>query len=267
MLGSVLRRSLRDTARSFAWWTVGLIGFVALIVAVWPTVKSSPSIAKLHETYPEALKAFTSFGGEFDFGTPAGYLGSELFSFMVPLLLLIAGIGAGARAIAGEEEAGTLDLLLSTPISRMRVALEKLGAIALELVGLGAVLLLCLEVGTSAASMDVSFSHLAAATGSAVLLALAFGAIAFMVGAATGRRGWAIGVTSALGVATYLLNSLAPLVPALESFQPISPFYQYAASDPLRSGLSAGHALILLAIAAVAATLAPLLFDRRDLAV
>lgn len=267
MLRSVLGKSLRDIRRSFAWWAIGLVGVVALFVAVWPTVKSSPSIANLHETYPEALKAFASFGGEFDFGTPTGYLGTELFSLMVPLLLLIAAIGGGARAIAGEEESGTLDLLLSTPISRLRLAAEKLGALTIELISLGVVLLLSLEIGTSAASMDVPFGHLASATASAVLLALAFGAVAFLIGAATGRRGWAIGVTSALAVATYMLNSLAPLVPTLEPLQPLSPFYHYAASDPLRSGLEAGHALVLLAILAVAASVAPLLFDRRDLAV
>jgi len=267
MLGSVWSKSLRDIRRSFAWWTLGLIGFVALIIAVWPTVKASPSIAKLYENYPEALKAFTSFGGTVDYGTPAGYLGAELFSFMVPLLLLIAAIGAGSRAIAGEEESGTLDLLLSNPISRTRVAVEKLGALGAELVALGAVLLASLAVGAAAESMSISVGHLAAATLDAVLLALTFGAIAFLIGASTGRKGWAIGVTSALAVASYLLNSLAPLVPALKDIQPISPFYHYAVSDPLRSGLDAGHLLILIGILLAAAALAPLLFDRRDLAV
>ena len=38
-----------------------------------------------------------AFGGNLDYMSGAGYLGSELFSFMVPLLLLIAAIGAGAR--------------------------------------------------------------------------------------------------------------------------------------------------------------------------
>lgn len=267
MLGSVWSKSLRDIRRSFAWWTLGLIFFVALILAVWPTVKDSPSIAKLYESYPEALKAFTSFGGTVDYGTPAGYLGAELFSFMVPLLFLIAAIGAGARAIAGEEESGTLDLLLSNPVSRIRLALKKLGALGVELVALGIVLLASLAVGASVESMKIGVDHLAAATFDAVLLALCFGAIAFLVGSATGRRGWAIGGTSALAVAAYLLNSLAPLVPALKDIQPISPFYHYAASDPLSSGLDAGHIVVLLAILVVASALAPLAFDRRDLAV
>ncbi len=120
--GSVVRKTLRDVRRSFIWWSAGLVGLVGMIVAAWPTVRDNPALKRLHETFPKELQAFVSFGGEFDYSTPAGYLGSELFSFMVPLLLLVAAIGAGAGALAGEEERGTLDLLLANPISRVRLA-------------------------------------------------------------------------------------------------------------------------------------------------
>ena len=75
MTGSVFVRALRDAGRSLAWWTTGLVCYVGLIVAVWPSVRDNPALVKLHETYPETLKAFVSFGGEFDFGTATGYLG------------------------------------------------------------------------------------------------------------------------------------------------------------------------------------------------
>ena len=94
-----------------------------------PDDPGQPALDKLVDEYPEALKAFIGFGGGIDYATGAGYLGIELFSFMVPLLLLVAAIGAGARAIAGEEERGTMDLLLSNPIGRSRVVLEKGAAI------------------------------------------------------------------------------------------------------------------------------------------
>lgn len=267
MLSSVLAKSLRDIRRSFAWWVLGIVSYVALIVAVWPTVKDVPAIARLHNNFPQALKAFTSFGGQVDFGTPSGYLGAELFSLMVPLLLLVAAIGAGGRSLAGEEEAGTLDLLLASPISRRRLSIEKLAALAIEVLGLGVATLAALAISSSIAGMHIALRLLAAATASAVLLALTFGAIAFMLGASTGRRGRAVGVASALAVGAYLVNSLGSLVKGIESLRPISPFYHYSVSDPLRNGLQLGHALVLLAILALAAIAAVLLFDRRDLAV
>jgi ABC-2 type transport system permease protein len=264
VLGSVLLKSIRDLRRGFAWWALGLVGYVALIVSVYPTVRDNPELDELVESYPEALKAFIAFGGQFDFTSAAGYLGSELFSFMMPAIFLVASVGNGAGSIAGEEERGTLDLLLSAPLSRARIALEKLGAMCLELAGLGVVLWLALWIGAQAFSMHVSAGRLAAATALLVVLAIAYGAIAFMLAGATGRKGLAVGVTVALAVAAYLVNSLAGLVDALEPFQKVTPFYHYAASDPLHQGLDPWHTLFLLAAGAAASAVGVFLFGRRD---
>lgn len=266
MLHNVFSRTLLDVRRALAWWSLGLIGLAAMMIAVYPTVRDNPDLNKLVEDYPEALKAFIAFGGDVDYVSGAGYLGSELFSFMVPLLLLVAAIGAGARAIAGEEENGTLDLLLANPLSRRRLVLDKLEALAVEIVLLAAVLWLSLLVGVEVVGMDVSAAHLAAATTSAALLAVAFGAISLMVGAATGRRGIAIGVAATGAVAAYLVNSLATLVDFLEPIRGASPFYHYVASDPLRHGLALDHTGFLAALTLLAAALATLAFARHDLA-
>ena len=63
MLSSVFSKSLRDLRRSFAWWALGLAGYVALIVSVYPTIRDNPDLNKLVESYPEALKAFIAFVG------------------------------------------------------------------------------------------------------------------------------------------------------------------------------------------------------------
>ena len=115
--------------------------------------------------------------------------------------------------------------------------------------------------------MEVSLAHLAAATTSAVLLALAYGAIALLLGAATGRRALTVAVVAALAVAAFLVASLAPLVSVLDVAKEASPFYHYSASDPLRHGLAAVHALPLLALAAAAGLLAPFALERRDVGV
>lgn len=266
MLHSIALKSLRDMSRGFLWWSLGLIGFVALIVSVYPTVHSNPSLNKLAKDYPQALKAFIGFGGQVDYASAAGYLGIELFSLMVPLLLLVAAIGTGTGAIAGEEERGTLELLLANPVSRTRVVLEKAAALDAEVAGLGLVFWVALWIGARSVGMDISAERLAAATTGAVLLALAYGAIALLLGAATGKRALATGVTAAAAVAAYLVNGLAPLVHGLRNVQKLSPFYHYTASDPLRHGFAPAHVAVLVLIAAVATALAPVALGRRDVA-
>jgi ABC-2 type transport system permease protein len=265
MLRSVLLKTLRDTRQSLLWWSLGLVGLVAMLTSVYPSVRDNESMKKLVEQYPEALKAFIAFGGSVDYSSGAGYLGSELFSFMVPLLLLVAAIGAGARAIAGEEERGTLDLLLANPISRRRLVLEKLGALVAELALLAVVLWCALAVGAGAANMGIGLDKLAAATVDATLLALLFGVLALLVGCMSGRRAPAVAVPAAAAVAAYLVNALAAIVSWLEPVQKASPFYHYVAGDPLRHGFALGHSVLLLLAIAVVSALAPFAFAGRDL--
>jgi ABC-2 type transport system permease protein len=262
MLRSVLTKTIRDAARGLAWWSLGLLGFVLITVGFWPSVRDSPELAQFARNAPEVLKAFT--GGQLDFTSPVGYLEARVFALVAPLLLLVYAVGAGARAIAGEEEAGTLDLLLSLPLSRRRLALEKAAALALQLGALALVLLVFIVAVAEAVSMDVSAWRIAAAVLTIYLLALAYGAVALAVGAGTGRRALALGVASALAVGGYLLDSLADFVDALEPWRVLSPFDW--AGTPIREGLGPGAAA-LAAAAIVAAAAALPLFDRRDVAV
>lgn len=265
MLRNAFVKTLRDARRAIGWWSLGLIAMTALMIAVYPSVRDNPDLNTMVEDYPDAFKAFLGLGENIDYTSATGYLNSELFAFMVPLLLLIAAIGAGARATAGEEERGTLDLLLANPISRRRLVLEKLGALAAEIALLASVLLLALVVGVETIGMSVSAAHLAAATLAAALLAFAFGAIALFLGAALGHRGAAIGITAACAVAAYLLNSLAEIVGFLEPLRGASPFYHYATNDALRSGLAVEHVGFLLLLSAAAIVAAVVAFERRDL--
>lgn len=266
MLRNTFLKTLRDARRSIAWWSLGLVAMTALMVSVYPSVRGNPDLNRMVEDYPDAFKAFFGLGENVDYTSAVGYLNSELFSFMVPLLLLIAAIGAGARATAGEEERGTLDLLLANPISRRRLVRDKLAALAAELALLSLVLWLALVIGVETIGMNVSVAQLAAATFTAALLAFLYGAIALLFGAATGRRAVAAGIAAAGAVAAYLLSSLAELVGALKPLRVTSPFYHYAAGDALRAGLSAGHIAVLLLLAAAASVAAVIAFERRDLA-
>jgi ABC-2 type transport system permease protein len=266
MLSSVFSKTLRERRRGFLWWSVGLVSFGAMYSAVFPSVRGNNSLNKLVQAYPQALKGFIGFGGNLDISSGAGYLGSEVFSLVAPLIFLAMAIGAGAAAIAGEEERGTLDLLLSLPLTRSRCLLQKLGALVCEVLALGLVLWISLAILAPATGMHVSTLHLAAAALDLVLLTLVFGALALTIGAASGRRTLSIGLASGLAVASYVIAALAPLASWLDRVKLISPYYYYSHGDPLRHGLDLTDAIVLAVAALVIAAIAPLVFGRRDLA-
>jgi ABC-2 type transport system permease protein len=213
---------------------------------------------------PDSMKQMFGFG-VVDYTSPTGYFTTELFSFMVPLLLLVFGVGFGANAIAGDEEKGTLGFLLTNPVPRWRVVVEKFSVLVVSMVLLGFVFWAGLAVCILGLGIDLSLLKLAEATLGAGLLALVFASLAFLLGCIKGNKGMCIGIASGLAVLTYLLNTLGNLVSGLKDFRFLSPFYHYMEPDTLSNGLSPAHVLVLLGLVVIFFALSIPAFIRRDI--
>jgi ABC-2 type transport system permease protein len=257
-------RNLRDRKRAIIGWCIGVGVLTLFTMAFWPTIKGTPQYDRLFRQLPDTLKAFV---GDQAFTTPQGYLQTELFQYLVPLLFMIYAIGRGADAIAGEEERKTLDLLLSTPVPRRRLVLEKYAAIVAAVALLALVLVATLYVSAAIFSMDIGLDKLLAATISAAVLSLAFAAVALAVSSSVGKRGLAIATASALATAAFFVNSLAPLASSFKGYQKFSPFYWYLAHSPLNNGFDFKGLVLLIAATAVMVTIAITRFERRDVGV
>ena len=266
MLRSVFLKTLRDQRRSLLWWSIGLVILAASIMAFYPSFADAPEFDTLLEEMPEWLAK--SFAGDVsDFTSPEGYLNSQMFVLSLPLMFMIFAIAQGSGTIAGEEDRGTLDLLLSNPLARWRVVAEKFGAMSIATLILAFACWLALAIGAAAVGMEISIWLMAQVTLSGALLGLTFGALALALGCLTGKRGVCIGVASTLGVVAYFLNALAPLVEVLEPSRKLSPFYYYIGADPLTNGLNLGHVSVLIVLPVVLLGMAIITFNRRDLVV
>jgi hypothetical protein len=137
--------------------------------------------------------------------SPAGYLDSQFFANILPVMLLVFAIGLAAWTVAGDEAAGSLELLLANPVSRLRVALARFTALVCLIAALAAVCVLALATLAPSTGLDhgLSVARIAAAATAAALLALTFAAVAFAVGAATGNRPAAAGAAAASAVGAY----------------------------------------------------------------
>ncbi|MCX6003179.1 MAG: ABC transporter permease subunit [Chloroflexi bacterium] len=266
MLNNVFLKTMRDQRRSLIFWGIGLVALALYIALFFPTVSNMPELNKLLENVPKGLAAL--FGGQIpDYTSPVGYLNMELFSMMLPILLLVFTVGFGSGAIAGEEEKSTLDFLLANPIPRRRIVAEKFGAMVASLLLLAVVFYVGLVIGVVSVGMEVNYGRIAEATFSTLLLGLVFGSLALFLGCLRGNRGLSIGVTGALAVITYLLNSLGGMVEALKPYRILSPFYHHIDPNILANGLSPVHAGVLLGLIVIFFVLSLVVFERRDVAV
>lgn len=266
MLRNLYLKTLRDRRRLLLWWSVGVIAYMGILAASYPAVADQrEELQALIDQYPQELLALVGVSPE-DLFSPAGYVDSQATALIVPLAFAILAAAMGARAIAGEEEANTIDILLANPISRTEVLLQKFASMATAVGLLAVALFVGIGLG-SLFEMDIPLANVAAVSVSAALLALLFGAVALAAGAVTGRRGVSLAVVSLLAVAAFLLDALGEVLDALSTVRKVSPFYLYDAARPLVNGLDLGHAGLLALVTLVAVAVAVWGFERRDVGV
>lgn len=264
MLSSVLGKTLFEQRRAILWWSIGTLALVLVIFAYYPSVRDNTTLSAFYENLPPAVRALSGGGTAIDVTSPAGYLSSQMFSNVVPILFIIYAVILGSGAIGREEDRGTAELLLTAPVSRREVVAHKAIAGGALLCALGVALAAGLFLGRALVGMSISAGGLLAASASAVLLGTTFASLALAISAGLGRRGHAGAWTGTLAVTGFMLYSLAPLVPSLSSWQKASPFYWYQGSNPLVNGFDAGHLAVLLGLSAAFTMAAIALFERRD---
>lgn len=259
----LLLKTARDHWRSYSIWTIGLVAMVAIQLSVFPTIRSSAAgLATFLDNYPEALKQI--FRME-DYTSGAGFLSTELFSMMLPLIYISIGASWGANATAQEEERRTADILLTLPISRVRILSTKIVAAIMAQVFLSVVLVLALVIGIRFVDLSLGTLKIVAGALTGTLLGILFNSVATFLGAAWGKRPIALGGAIALAIAGFLFFSLAPLVNTFERLTPINPFQWTLGSRPLFDGVDVGYTLLTLIVASGFYVASVFVFKRRDI--
>jgi ABC-2 type transport system permease protein len=259
---AVVVRGLQDRRRSVLGYGIGLGLMIVWVMALYPSVERE--LADYVDAMPEAMKSLFAID---DITSLAGFVHAEIFSLIGPLVFVALAMTSGAAAIAGEERERILPVVLATGVGRRNLLLARLAALALQLAGLGAITFAALLVGLLPASGGIGVPAAAGAVLQLTALGILFGTLALTIGAATGRKGLAVGTATGTALAAYLIDALANVVGWLEPFEEISPFHWYAPANPLTAGPSLGGFALLVGASAVLAVIAVLGFDRRDVGV
>lgn len=233
-----------------------LIGLMDLLI--YPSYKKQ--LADFQ--YPDAFKGLIGEAGSI--ASPTGFITAEYFSW-VPLLAIVIAIIAGTAAIAGEEAAGTLDLMLSQPVSRVRLLLEKAAGLTVLTIAISLGGYPAMYIGSRFVEFDLSQWRLFVAVVSTIPIALLFLGLALWCSAAMPSRSMAALTAVGVLVVTYFLNAIGAAVDVLSVPRKLSPFYWSDASHVLIRGFDWLRAGGMLAVALVFLLLALRAFNRRDL--
>lgn len=256
---AIARKTLADVRTSTIWVGVVSAAMGIFLVLLFPSYRDSLEGFE----FPDAFAAF--FGEAGPITTPAGFLSAEFFSW-IPLLLVTVAIIGGTGAIAGEEAAGTLDLLLAQPISRRNLLLQKSLALAVAVTLAALAAYPAFLLGTLLVDFDISAGRLFAAVLNMVPITLLYLGLALLGSAALPGRSGAAALSIGAVVAAYFLNTVGAAVESLETARKLSPFYWADGGHVLAHGFDWPRTLALLAIAAALLVAALEAFERREIA-
>jgi ABC-2 type transport system permease protein len=125
------RYEARRRVRGTLALAVLLGAFALLVITIYPTIaESSADIDALIESLPESFRE--GFGAE-TYTTVEGFVAAELYNSVWVLLLGLYMAYAAAGTLADDIDTGRLYLVLSAPVARKRIALEKFLSLGLPI--------------------------------------------------------------------------------------------------------------------------------------
>jgi ABC-2 type transport system permease protein len=218
-------------------------------------------------TQSPVFKQFTNFGA----GNLFSVSGAITLGTQHPLLIALIGIfaiGGGALAIAGERQAGTLEVLLARPLPRRSYLLTQLVATVAMVALLVAALLMGMAVGavTQGLAGDLDLARFPRVWLNGVLLWAAFASFSLAVSASFDRPGPAIGLSLAFLLANYFLEILGSFWTDAQWTQDYSLFNHFQPSEILAGKADLLDFVLLAVVFAVPLAYALWVFPRRDLA-
>lgn len=247
------------------WWYFAIFAFVALVMAFYPPFRDQAAQfdQQFTQQIPEGAKAFIS--DTQDFLSPIGYLSSQIYYIMLPMLLSILSITLGSSLIAREEREGTIELLLSRPLSRSTLLAGKVVVGTIIVIGGAIVSFLTTVILAHFVKLNVGVWPIAVATISCTLLALAFGAIAFAI-TMTGRaRVASVGIATLIALGGYIISSLAEVATWLKWPSKLMPFHYYHPADMLAGTYRVMDFAVFIGIIIVCAIFSWVAFRGRDI--
>jgi ABC-2 type transport system permease protein len=261
----LLKFEIRNRRGAIIGWGLGLASFAFIYLPFFPQL--ADQMANLDINSIPLYQAL----GNFEMATFEGYFASTVLQFFAVIFAIFAVVN-GTAALAGEEEAGTLELQAALPLSRGQLVMAKgvallVSAVLILVIASVGVMLAVALVGSQIETELTPLGSLPAVWNS-LPITLFFLMLSLFLSAYLPTRRAASTVGTVVVILSYFGNNLAGMIESLDGLQNFMPFHYYRnTADIFTEGVPMSDVLVLLAAALVCYLLAMISFRRRDLTV
>ena len=261
-MSAIFRYALLRWRGQIIGWGVALAALALLVASLYDAaLQMRAQLEQLLDTLPSELMLFV--GGVDRVFSPAGFLDTRFFS-MMPLLLGVFAVIIGSGLIAGDEENGTLDLILAHPVRRLDLIVGRWLAFCVALLGILTMAWLGLIIASSFTLIKFGWLDIAPPFVSLFGILVWFGGLALLLSMIVPSRRLAASLTGLILAASYFVTALARLSPGLNALAQWSPLTYYQGGGALE-GFNTGDFVGLLFMSIVFVAIATWLFQHRNI--
>lgn len=258
----LLLQELKFRRHAILGWSLGLSFFPIVYIGIYPSV--AEEMSNLAD-----LEFYKALG--MSLGTFPDWMGSIMLA-LFPMVVSIYAIINGTGTLAGEEEDGRLEMIVTLPLARWKVLTAKALALCIStlvMTFIVAVVTLAVFIGIQdQIETEIEAASLVTMILSTWPFVFSVAMISMFLAAFCPTRRMASMIAAVILIISYFGSNLANSTSALEPFEPLFlSTYVDASGQAVIDGQAAGDMLVLLAIGAVSFALAILFFQRRKLTV
>lgn len=264
----LLLQELRFRRNAIIGWAIGLSFVPTLYVSLYPSFEEQ--LEGMQDILD--LPIYQAMG--MSFGNFEDWVASTVLT-IIPIILSIYAVIDGTGTLAGEEDSGKLELVVTLPIPRWQIVTVKALAhgIALflilfivSLVSTG--IFLAIKDQISQASLTIEAIDVFLGLLSAWPVVFAMGMLSLFLGTFCSTRRIAAILGTIIVLVSYFASNLAQQIESVENLKYFSLFTYYdSTATAFSEGQQLGDVAVLLAIALLSLALAVFFFQRRNITV
>ena len=262
----VFKREMKRNQKTCLIWSILMSLLMVLLMFMYPTIAEQWDVfEQLLDQYPKAFLAAFNVD-RLSMGEILGYFGTEAYIFIL-LFGSIYAIQLASSIVSKEESEGTIEFLLSKPITRDQILTSKalctlIYIFAFNLV-VGLVTYICFEIVKEepydAGILFILFFG-------AFLVQLTFASIGLLLSIFIPKAKRIFPLSLGVVLGTYFLSVASVITEKLDWLKYLSPFkYSDAADIIINGGLTPAYLLIITVIILVCISMSYLFYHRKDI--
>ncbi len=267
---AIFWRTIKERRIILLIYCLGIIGFLWMYIGMFPSfADKKEEFNQLMQYYPaDLMKAFGVQEVGAIFSSIENFLAMEQFSIIWPIIVIAFVVSIGGASIAGEIEMGTVETLLSLPVSRIKIFFAKyLGGLVLTTV-FTAVSIFAVIPLAAAYNVEYQASHYVTTFVISLLFAWAIMSIAFFFSVIFNSKGKAYFIPVGILILMYVFKIISSLKDDLKDLQYSSFFYYFDANKSLVDNkIDSWSYLVFGGVIIVFTIVAVLWFSKWDIAV